>query len=178
MSPEGSLNRQETISRRPLMTVGAGEIILIKARTEPMRYGNLWIAICGCLTMGTPAMAPHSTASFDYTKTMELDGTVRDFQWTNPHSWLQLDVANQQGGHTEWSVESGSPSLARSLGWDRDAFKPGDQVKVVVAPSRDSAHTGTLKSATLASGKVIYGPGTQGQLPANAFPTLKRATPN
>jgi hypothetical protein len=160
------------------MTAGGLTKHFNKVSTKKMKYGNLWLAICGCLAMETPAMAHHSTASFDYTKTTALAGTVRDFQWTNPHCWLQLEVPNPQGGHVEWSVESGSPSLARSLGWDRDAFKPGDHVAVKVAPARDGSRTGTLKSATLANGKVISGPGTRGQLPASAFPTLNRATPN
>lgn len=126
----------------------------------------------------TPASAHHSTANFDYTKTVVLNGTVKKFQWTNPHSFVQVVVPDGKGKMVEWSVEAGSPGLQRRLGWTPDMVKPGDKVAVVIAPVRTGAPMGTLRQITLPNGKVLYGPGNQGELPTDiGLPTLSRATP-
>jgi hypothetical protein len=131
----------------------------------------------GVLLIGTQASAHHSTANFDYSKTVVLNGTVKKFQWTNPHSFIQVMAPDGKGGMVEWSVESGSPGLQRRLGWSPDMIKPGDKVSVSIAPVRSGAPSGTLRQITLPNHKVLFGPGNQGELPEGALPTLSRATP-
>ena len=101
-----------------------------------------------------PALAHHSFAMFDIRSEVTLEGTVREFQWTNPHSWLQLDVA--RGGSTvEYSIELGSPNTMSRRGWRRTSFKPGDKVTVTMNPMRDGSPGGALISAIDAQGNRL-----------------------
>jgi hypothetical protein len=124
--------------------------------------------------IGTQASAHHSTANFDYTKTVVLSGTVKQFQWTNPHSFIQVVVPDSKGEGVEWSIESGSPALERRLGWKPDMIKPGDKVSVTIAPVRSGGPSGTLRQITLPNGTVLYGPGNQGEVPG--LPTIPSST--
>ena len=64
------------------------------------------VAVAG-LVWAIPALAHHSFASFDRTKELTLSGTVREFQWSNPHAWIQVVVIDDKGRQAEWSVECG-----------------------------------------------------------------------
>src|SRR5512139_2535161 len=79
-----------------------------------------------CFSAG--ASAHHSTAEFDYTRQVTIKGTVKEVQWTNPHSYIQLLVDGKGAEKTQWSVEIGSPSLNINLGWRKSSVKPGDVV--------------------------------------------------
>ena len=105
--------------------------------------------------MSAPAVAHHSFAMFDQTKTLVLEGTVVEFQWTNPHSWLQVKVPNQSGGTDEWSVELTSVSGLRQAGWKPKSLQPGDKVKVTVHPLRDGNKGAMLVSVILPDGQVL-----------------------
>jgi hypothetical protein len=110
------------------------------------------------LTAASAALAHHSFAVFDRTKKVTLTGTVKDFQWTNPHAWIQVDVRDDKGQSTEWGVECGSPNMMARTGWKKTTLKPGDRITVVVNPLLDGRTNGSLVSATLADGTVL-GPG-------------------
>ena len=106
------------------------------------------------LLSATPLLAHHSFAMFDTAREVTLAGTVREFQWTNPHSWLQLNVV--QGSRTiEYSIEMGSPNTMSRKGWRRGTFKPGDKVTVVINPMRDGSPGGSLVSAVDAQGNRL-----------------------
>ena len=99
-----------------------------------------------------PALAHHSFAMFDADKTVELVGTVKEFQWTNPHSWLQVMVREANGQEKEWSLEMGSPGgLARS-GWRPKTVVPGDKVTVTAHPLKDGSPGGQLLTVVLPNG--------------------------
>jgi len=104
------------------------------------------------------AHAHHSFAAFDRTKKVVLVGVVKDFQYTNPHAWIQLTVQDKNGAKTEWGVECGSPNMMSRTGWKKDLLRPGDQVAVTVNPLADGKPNGSLVSITLANG-VVLGPG-------------------
>jgi Family of unknown function (DUF6152) len=110
------------------------------------------------LGLTATASAHHSFARFDRTKTVVLTGTVKDFQWTNPHAWIQLNVTDAKGRITEWGAESGSPNMMVRSGWKKSLLKPGDKVIVTVNPLRDGGPNGSLVTITLADGTVL-GPG-------------------
>ena len=101
------------------------------------------------------AGAHHSFAMFDRTKEVKLPGTVKMFQWTNPHSWLQLDVDQPGGAAKEYSIELGSPNTMSRDGWRRTSFKPGDHVVVTIHPMRDGSAGGSFVSAVDAQGKSL-----------------------
>jgi len=121
-----------------------------------------WMAIAAAvLTLGT-ALAHHSTAEFDYAKEVTIKGIVKEVQWTNPHSFIQLLVDGQQPGEKiQWSVEIGSPTLNINLGWRKDSVKPGDAVTMNLAPARNGKPYGTLRVLTFADGKQLKGVAAQ-----------------
>ena len=93
-----------------------------------------------------PVVAHHSFAMFDQTKTVTLTGTVTAFQWTNPHSFIEIDVP--KGGATEhWSIELNSPNNLTRQGWKRSSVKPGDKVTITLNPLRDGTNFGSRVGA-------------------------------
>jgi len=145
------------------------------------------IRICCSLLVGllsgiAPAVAHHSTAMFDYSKEKKLTGVVRAFQWSNPHSFIQVLVADAQGIQQEWSIECGTPTQMAMTGWSKDTLKRGDEVTISIAPLRDGTNGGTLRTAILADGKVLRGVADTFKvdgsgIPKLDLPSLERATP-
>jgi hypothetical protein len=101
-----------------------------------------------------PVFAHHSFAMFDVTKELTLDGTVREFQWTNPHSWLQLTVM-ENGQNFEYSIEGQSPNGLVRHGWTKKSLKPGDKVKVIIRPLKDGSRGGSFERAIFPDGRVL-----------------------
>ena len=101
------------------------------------------------------ALAHHSPVMFDQTRQIELTGTVREFQWTNPHSYIQLVVKDAQGQEQEWSLEMAAPTYLYNLGWRPSTLKAGDVVTVTIAPLRKGGNGGLLLKAATADGKPI-----------------------
>ena len=108
-----------------------------------------------CLA-AAPALAHHSFAMFDNTKNMTLEGTIKEFQWTNPHSWVQVVVKDASGKDVEWSVEGGSPNGLARQGWKRTSIKAGDKAVVVIHPLKDGTAGGSLVSVSV-NGQVVGG---------------------
>jgi hypothetical protein len=108
------------------------------------------------LLMGGPALAHHSFALFDYDKIVALTGTVKDFQWTNPHTWIQLLVPDPKTGVVvEWGIEGGSTStMVRQGGWTGHAVKIGDKVTVYFNPMKDGSAHGSLVNVSV-NGRMI-----------------------
>ena len=102
-----------------------------------------------------PLSAHHSAAMFDDTKVVELSGTVKALQWTNPHIWLQVMV-EQDGRPTEWSLEGGSPNSLSRQGWRSTTFKAGDVITVRLRPMKDGTAAGSFIGAKFAAdGRTI-----------------------
>jgi hypothetical protein len=114
------------------------------------------------------AVAHHSTAMFEAEKRVTLSGTITDFQWTNPHAWIQVAVPGADGKPAEWSFECGSPNTLSRQGWKPSTLKPGDPVTVVANPMKDGTNAGLMYTVTLADGRVL-GPGAQAA-PASSTP--------
>lgn len=98
-----------------------------------------------------PVLAHHSAAMFDDQQSVTLTGTVKQFQWSNPHCWIQLLVSDK-AGPVEWSVEMGSPSQLYRGGWRPSILHAGDSIVVVVHPMRDGSKGGLFVSATHGDG--------------------------
>jgi hypothetical protein len=107
------------------------------------------------LTSADLASAHHSYAMFDVQKTLSLTGTVKSWQWTNPHSWLVMTVPDAAGEEVEWGLEGSAPTIYRRYGMTRDAVKAGDRITVVVHPLRSGANGGQLQSITTSDGKTF-----------------------
>ncbi|HEX7237766.1 MAG TPA: DUF6152 family protein [Gammaproteobacteria bacterium] len=108
------------------------------------------LAATAVLVAARPLAAHHSAAMFDDTKVVELSGTVKALQWTNPHVWLQVVVATQ-GRATEWSFEGGSPNSLSRQGWRSTTFKAGDVVTVRLRPMKDGTAAGQFIGAKFAA---------------------------
>ena len=122
---------------------------------------KLALAALAAAFVAAPALAHHSFAMFDQKKIMTLEGTVTQFQWTNPHAFIELDVPGK--GH--WSIELNSPNNLKRQGWSRSALHPGDRVTLRMNPLRDGKHGGLFLDVRLASGKVL-----DSGLPKNGTP--------
>ena len=104
-----------------------------------------------------PVLAHHSFSMFDDKKEVVLKGEVKEFQWSNPHTWIQLNVTDASGKVVEWSIEGGSPNLVGRQGWKRNTFKPGDKVEITVHPMRDGQPGGSFMRAVLPDGRRLGG---------------------
>lgn len=118
------------------------------------RRGSLLVVGAAALGAGA-AMAHHSPVMFDQANQVTLTGTVREFQWTNPHSYIQLLVKNEQGQEQEWSLEMGASVYLYNLGWRPSSIKAGDTLTVTIAPLRKGGNGGLLLKAATADGKPI-----------------------
>jgi len=116
------------------------------------------VAIAMC---AIPAVAHHSFAMFDATKTMTLQGTIKEFHWTNPHSWIFLMVADAEGQPKEWAIELGSPGGLVRQGWVPKTLTPGMNVKVVIRPLKDGKIGGQFLTLTLPDGTQLGDPSTR-----------------
>jgi hypothetical protein len=113
------------------------------------------IAALAAVAWAVPAAAHHSAAGIDRTKTVTLVGTVKEFGWRNPHSYMEIDVPNESGQTVTWKVEMTSPAFLIRAGWKATTLKPGDKVTVKVFPLRDGDPGGLFQSVTLGSGEVL-----------------------
>ncbi len=118
----------------------------------------LCLPVALALVAGT-ASAHHSMAMFDRDKTITLDGTVKEFQWTNPHSWLDVEAVDDKGNSVVWGIELQSLNVLGHIGWKPTTLKPGDKIKVTVHPLKNGDHGGMLGDITMADGKVLSGGG-------------------
>jgi Family of unknown function (DUF6152) len=112
-------------------------------------------ALLATLLVAAPGYAHHSGAIFDPSRRVTLTGTVREFQWTNPHCWIQVIVPGS-AGEEEWSVEMGAPLQLYQGGWKPGTLKPGDEITVVVHPLRDGMRGGLFVAATRKDGTVLW----------------------
>jgi hypothetical protein len=116
---------------------------------------NLFGAFMGALLLTTPAAwAHHSFAMFDLQKEVTLAGTVADFQWTNPHVWIELGVV-ENGQPVRYSIEGSSINNLSRAGWKRSTLKPGDKITVVIHPLKSEAKGGSFVRALFSDGRSM-----------------------
>jgi hypothetical protein len=128
------------------------------------RAGMLTLLAVAAAGASVTVVAHHSFAMFDREKEVTLVGTVREFQWTNPHAFIEMDVPDAKGTPEKWAIELNSPNNLTRQGWKSSMLKPGDKVSVTMNPLRDGKKGGLFVSVVLPDGKVIKDP-TRRQLP-------------
>ena len=119
-----------------------------------MVQGILRTAGIAALLSAATAQAHHSRAMFDLEKPVTLTGTVRAFEWTNPHCYIQL-VVEDGGRQTEWNMEMGAPVYLYNRGWRPSTLKAGDRIRITASPLRSGAHGGLVLSAESLDGKRL-----------------------
>jgi Family of unknown function (DUF6152) len=107
------------------------------------------------LFVASSAYAHHSFAMFDRSKKITTAATVTQFQWTNPHSWIEIDVPSSSGRTDHWSIECNSPNNLSRQGWKSNSLKPGDKITIMFWPLRSGDKGGLFISLTLANGQVL-----------------------
>ncbi len=118
---------------------------------------SLVLSLAGISASAT-SLAHHSTSMFEPEKRVTLTGNVKEFQWTNPHAWIQVTVKAPDGTSTDWSFECGSPNTLSRQGWKPSTLKPGDEITVVANPMKDGTSAGLMFTVALADGRML-GPG-------------------
>ena len=116
------------------------------------------LALAGLLGLAVAAptaQAHHSFAMFDRTREVTVNGTVREFQWSNPHAYIQLTSRNAAGETVEWSLEMGSPMYLYARGWRPRTLRPGTQVRIRLNPLRSGAAGGVVLEVDDMDGKSI-----------------------
>jgi hypothetical protein len=121
-----------------------------------MNFKAVTFTALAVAAFAAPAFAHHSFAMFDAQKTVTLSGTVKEFEWTNPHSWLRVMVNDEKTGKpVMWALELSSPARLTTMGMHADSVKTGDQVSVTFHPMRDGTRGGQFIQATLPGGKQV-----------------------
>ena len=123
-----------------------------------MKFNALGVAGIVVAMHAVPAVAHHSFAMFDRGKTMTLQGIVKEFHWTNPHSWIFVAVPDAGGQSTQWAIELGSPSGLVRRGWTPKSIAPGMNVKMIIHPLRDGKPGGQFLNVTLPDGTQLGDP--------------------
>jgi len=115
-----------------------------------LKRSSMGVILAAVVGAASPAAAHHSFAMYEPTKTLTFKGTVKSFQWTNPHVVLWILMQPEAGGAAqEWSLETTSPGVLTRNGWTRQSLKAGDRVSVTFSPLRDGSRGGGLNSVTL-----------------------------
>jgi hypothetical protein len=112
--------------------------------------------VAASLVLPLVAEAHHSfAAEFDATKVVHLDGTVVQFSWVNPHSWIYIDVKKPDGTVEHWKIEGGAPSLLLRRGWNKTSVQPGVRVVVNAFQARDGAFRASARDVTFPDGRKL-----------------------
>lgn len=120
------------------------------------------LAAVSVLILAVPAWAHHSRVMYEPEQTMTVTGTVKEFNWSNPHSWLYVIVIDESGQTVEWVLEGNSAAGLARQGWRRDSLSPGDEISVSFRPMKDGSRAGLLGIATLNDGRTLsYRPTSQ-----------------
>ncbi len=114
----------------------------------------VFVAACLFVFSG-PALAHHGGGAYDAAHPMTMTGTVKEFLFIQPHPLITLEVKDDQGAVTEWSVEMTAPNHLVHYGWNGKKLKPGDQITIVGLPSKNGLKVLNLRKISWANGEVI-----------------------
>lgn len=124
-----------------------------------MHMKFLSVATGALFALGTaaPTLAHHSfAAEFDADKPVQLEGTVTEMQWINPHAWIHLDVEGDDGAVESWMIEAGSPNTLVRRGMSRDSILPGTEVVVFGYRHRNGSNAANGRDVTLPDGTKLF----------------------
>ena len=117
----------------------------------------LLLAACVAIAAALPVAAHHSfSAEYDGSKPITLKGKVTQVEWINPHSWIHLDVAGEDGKVANWSCETAPPNGLYRQGWRRNSIKEGDEVVIEGFVAKDGSHTMTARTVQTPDGKRLF----------------------
>ena len=124
--------------------------------TRKLRSAASLLGVVCAMALAPLAMAHHSTAMFDMTKTIEIKGVIKKFEWTNPHTMTYVEVNGDKAVAGDYAVEGMSPNYLGREGWSRHSLKAGDKVTMEIYPLKDGRKGGFMASVTTPDGKTMY----------------------
>jgi hypothetical protein len=113
------------------------------------------LAILFALGIVTPVAAHHGAATFDTGKKLEMEATVTEWTWANPHCFLKFDVTDESGAVRHWIAETSNPPDMINRGWARNSFKAGERVTVTVEPVKNGAPVGRVLTVAFSNGRIL-----------------------
>jgi len=120
------------------------------------RLAKFILVVAALFLVSSPLLAHHGNAAYDEEHWVTLSGTVTEFVWSNPHCQIFMDVKDDKGSVVNWAVESQSPGILRRNAWTRTSIKPGDEIKVTLAPAKSGAPVGFSGNT---KGQVVFADG-------------------
>ena len=131
--------------------------------TRRIRIGLLGLAVLLLALASALLQAHHSGVMFEEVKEVTVEGVVKEFQYSNPHSWLLVDVTNKDGSVTTWGFEAEGPTTLMQAGVRRSDFTPGTKLTITGHPMKDGRPAAAWTKAVRADGKEFYPRGRGGQ---------------
>jgi hypothetical protein len=113
------------------------------------------VALLTALLYPAAALPHHSNVAYEVTKVITITGTVKSFEWVNPHTWLHVVVDDGKGGKVEWACEGRAPGVLNRAGWSRSILKPGETVTVDMSPAKDGSKVSIIARVTKADGTIL-----------------------
>ena len=126
------------------------------------RFGDLvtgGLVIGGLAGAGANLSAHHSFAVFDMTAEKTITGVVSKFEWTNPHTFIFVDVTNDKGVTETWAIEGMSPNYLGRRGWSKNSVKPGEKITMSIRPLKEGKPGGMFIRAQIGD-RVLMPTGT------------------
>lgn len=108
------------------------------------------------IVLSWPLAAHHAGTAFDEQRRLTLIGTVKEFKWVNPHTWIYVMVPNASGEMEEWRLEGGAVSILGRAGWNSKTLQPGDKVTISIKPLKSGEHGGEFSTVQKEDG-TTYG---------------------
>jgi hypothetical protein len=150
-----------------------------------MRMPTKTLAALAAMTIpAVAALAHHSNSAYQVDEIITLKGTVKEWRWSNPHTWLYLAVEDANGQEQEWAVEGRAPGILGRAGWNRSILQPGETVTVHASPSKDGSRVGIIARVTKADGTILsnrpdfFPPADAAPAAANDTPAKAGTTPD
>jgi hypothetical protein len=137
---------RQAVSIRRAAFASDREAFLHHWRTSVKKLPSLCLSVCltgGAFMTGDSALAHHSFAAFEYGASIELEGTVQEFKYVNPHSSIILKVKGKDGRVETWTLEGQPTPMLERAGWTHKTLKPGDQIKATISPLRSGGTGGS-----------------------------------
>jgi hypothetical protein len=108
-------------------------------RSLARKTASAVLSACLLFLFSAPARAHHSGAMFDMAHLITLTGVVMKVEWTNPHTFLYVNVKNDKGLEDEWAIEINSPNFLRHNGWTSTTVSAGDTIICTGAPAKSGS---------------------------------------
>ena len=113
------------------------------------------LVLAAGLLLATPAFSHHSNVAYEVTKVITITGVVKEFQWSNPHTWLYVTVDDGKGAKVVWACEGRAPGVLGRAGWSKRSLTAGETVTVDMSPAKDGSKTSIIARVTKADGTIL-----------------------